>query len=47
MYVDDAGYVDSSHVGHSLLGARESFYLAPETKFSGSGKSNDKFYAFL
>jgi len=26
---------------------RESYYLAPETKFTGSGKSNDPFYAFL
>jgi len=47
MRVDAAGCVYGSYsVSNGRFGARESLYLAPETKFSGSGKSNDKFYAF-
>jgi len=46
LYVAATGYV-AFFVIDFEAGVRESLYLAPETKFSGSGKSNDKFYAFL
>jgi len=47
MYVSSWGDMYTYDVNNFQFGVRESFYLAPETKFSGSGKSNDKFIAYL
>ena len=46
MNISSLGY-SSGYLVDNEAGVREVFYLSSNTKFTGSGKSNDPFYAYV